>query len=288
MAEENNSPKQDDIDNARTAFFNTLGNAHPLVIAPLTNPVFQEGPNWPTRPSWKWIDLEQSEGGVIWATNGLADPWSTPEMFGETPDDFNMDTGLGVEVLLGSKDLDKAVLREAIISVSYGLAGNPFLLTMLKALNNQNEEMLGAFNFENTGCFCPPMSTTGNASLPDGLLVKNRQFGVLLVQGLSAEPTFETPHGTIQVLEIVILFPHELAWIVALGDPARVEMMRRLKARNERWPSSADRKPLVDKSCPIPTDLPSDPLEAIPVAIRVIQETWPSDEGVATVTVGDL
>jgi len=127
------------------------------------------------------------------------------------------------------------------------------------------------------------MSTTGNASLPDGLLVKNREFGVLLVQGLSAEPTFETPHGTIQVLEIVILFPHELAWIVALGNPARVEMMRRLKARNERWPSSADQKPLVDMSCPIPTNLPSDPFEAI----RVIQETWPSDEGVATVTVGD-
>jgi hypothetical protein len=98
--------------------------------------VFQGGPNWPTRPSWKWIDLEQGEGGVIWATNGLADPWSTPEMFGETPDDFNMDTGLGVEVLLGFKDLDKAVLREAIMSVSCGLAGNPFLLTMLKALNN--------------------------------------------------------------------------------------------------------------------------------------------------------
>jgi hypothetical protein len=278
-ADDDNNTKQDDIDTARTAFFNTVGNANPLLVAPMINPVFTGGPNWPTRPSWKWIDLDDS-GGVVWATNGLADPWSNPEMFGNTPPDFNLDTGLGIEVLLGCSkgDLDKDVLRQAITSVTYGLARNPFLLNMLQACNRQNKELLGGFNFEMEGCLCPPMSTTGNAALPAEMLVENAQFGVLIVQGLSCGPTFETPHGTIQVLEIVLLYPHELEWILVCGDPARVEMLRRLKTRKESWPSSPSRKPLVAKNAEIPTDLPEDPVERIQVSIRVIQETWPADD----------
>lgn len=283
MADEDNedNTKQEAVDSARTAFFNTLGNANPLLIAPTINPFFTGGPNWPTRPSWKWIDLVgDGDGAVIWATNGLADPWSNPEMFGNTPEGFNMDTGLGIEVLLGCSkgDLDKDVLRQAIISVSHGLARNPFLLAMFQALNAQNKALLGDFNFEIDGCMCPPLSTTGKADLPDDMLMENGQFGVLLVQGLSCDPTFQTPHGTkIQVLEVVLLYSHELDWILACGDPARVEMLRRLKARKEIWPSSCSRKPLVPKNIELPTDLPQDPVERTHVAIRVIQETWPDD-----------
>ena len=266
--------KGDDIEKARFDFYNSFGKANPLIIAPLINPFFQGGPNWPTRPSWKSIKLEE---GFAWATNGLADPWSNPEMFNadSLPGDFNLDTGLGIELICGSKDLDQDALRQAVINASHTLAGNPFILKIMsEALKDQNKQLLGDFAFEPEGCVCAALSTTVKASFPEEFQMKDGQVGVMIDQGLSVAPSFETPHGVVQVLEMVILFPHELEWILALGDPARNVISRRLHARNDPWISSAKRKPCVSKSIRIPTEK----VESFEEGIQLIRETWTTEE----------
>lgn len=274
IMEEEREKKGEAIEEARFEFYNTLGNASPLVIAPMINPMFLGGPNWPTRPSWKSIQLPQN--GIVWATNGLADPWSNPEMFADVEgiEDFNLDTGIGLELVCGSKDIGSDAIRDAVVSVSHVLAGNPFILNMLQRLKEQCETLLGDFYSKHGSYLSAPFSTTTKAPpFPELQLENGKEAGVLIDQGLSADPSFDTPHGTVQVLEIVILFPHELEWILKLGDPARVEISRRLHARQEPWPSSPKRRPCVDPTCPIPDE----PVEDFDEGIRIIRETWNDD-----------
>lgn len=245
----------EDTYSARHDFFDSLGKRSPFVLAPLVSPLNTGEPYyWPRRPAWSEIMLDD-ESCTVFASDGLSDQWDENSPI-DWKDDSRPDPnfGLGFELVFGSMDLSWEVILSAIMQTSNMFSSNPFFwLPEFKACGEIEKKIARDFPelgwLEQSG-----LSEIGTSStvvkgkvFPDTLVGEDGYVGVLIANGITngLPQSFQAPAGKIYVLEMVLLHPDELAYIIAYGIPARVEILHRLRALPARWCSSAKRPSVV-------------------------------------------
>jgi hypothetical protein len=173
-------------------------------FAPMINPLFMGGPEWPSRPGYQAVSL--TEGGTALATNGLSDAWEhEPE-----------GVGLGLEMLVGSReaiaDVQGSWLLSAVSQLGNVCAGHGGVLGLL--------DQLGALTVE-----------LENDGFPDALVLDNGRVCVLLG---TKNPMDEValPNGPMRYVSATLLCRGDYDAVMQGGDATRQELAASLEWRS--------------------------------------------------------
>ena len=213
----------------RDDFWKSIGTVNPDVISNLINPTFMGGPKW---PSLRQAHLEiQIEDGTILSSDGLSDPYDD---FDTNPENQAYN-GLGLELYIISEnkfsDLNAAIQSwefSVLRQLSHTSASNPNLVNML------NE-----YRFIST-------SISGDG-LPESFIDENGSAGVLLgLENTSIPKKLELSIETIALVNIVLLKPKELEYIMKNGAQGRIEVGEKLATLEKAIISSNERPSVIE------------------------------------------
>jgi len=203
---------------ARDRYLRGLGAVAPDVIAPLVNPSFQGGPEWPDlRQAWRVIT---TGAHTILVSDGLTDPFK---------DDPKPNVGFGLEVLVETDDLlprpiQKTWLFEVVYEISQNCADHGGIRELIDRLKLLSLEL-------------PSSRALGAVATASG------SVGVLLgvaPPGVATE--FAVPGGSVRLLTAKVLMPTELAFVAKNGAAGREELAKRFAAQGTHHRSSLKRK----------------------------------------------
>lgn len=206
---------------AREAFAKSLGEVDGDVLAPLINPSFMGGPQWPDlREAWRVIRRGTS---TIILSDGLADPF---------PEVAEPNHGFALEVLVESSDpfaeaLQGTWLFDLVYQVSQQAAHHGGFRGLIDRVG------VGCLELPASPHFKPFEADSGRVGVLLGAMPAGRPDG------------FETPGGYVRIITARLLFPSELAYAAAGGATAREELVRRFTSDGTFHTSSFHRKPVV-------------------------------------------
>jgi hypothetical protein len=195
----------------RDAFWKSIGKVHPDVIAHIINPSFMGGPRWPSVRQ-AFIVIEKGENTIL-ASDGLSDPYDD---YDENPKNQSYN-GTGLEVYIVANKIFEsfndivtswqcAVLRQ----VAQTAAANPNLISMLND-----------YRFVS--------STVSNVELPERFITENNDIGIILGLDNPIVPAkLELSIEAISLVNIALLLPIELDYIMKSGGEARIEIGEKL------------------------------------------------------------
>ncbi|WP_103070442.1 suppressor of fused domain protein [Aquimarina sediminis] len=195
----------------RDEFWRSIGEPYPDVISNMINPSFMGGPKWPS--------LRQAHIGVktdnatIVASDGLSDPYDDYDS-NEENKSYN---GLGLELYVVSQNK-----FEDIPSII-----NSWEFNLLKQVSNTSASNPNLINMLNEYSY---ISTTVNGSkLPEGFVDDNGSSGVLLgLESKSIPKKLELSIEKIALINVVLLKPKELEYIIENGAKGRIEIAEKL------------------------------------------------------------
>ena len=191
----------------RENLWKSIGNLYTDVVGNLINPAFMGGPRWPSlRQAHIGISVNQ---GTIIATDGLSDPYDDYD----TNEENQAYNGLGLELYLVThnnlEDIPAIISSwelNMLTQVSSTAASNPNLINMLN--DYQYLSM-----------------TINGQSLPEGYVNENGSGGVLLGLPNPLVPAqLELSIEHISLVNIVLLKPSELQYIMDNGEKGRLEV----------------------------------------------------------------
>ncbi|MGL5012187.1 MAG: hypothetical protein ACRC6I_20155, partial [Paracoccaceae bacterium] len=191
------------------AYWATIGKCDPDLIAYLINPQFRGAPAWPNmRQAFRVVRREQS---LIIASDGLSDPFVGTDMTDAS--------GFGMEVFIelpGLQDMTFDAIRDsAAFALIESVARN---MADIGGLGDRLERY-GVLSME-------VPSATG---FGDGWTNEDGFTGILIGAAVAGRKMqVELPFGLVQIVPVTILCESELAYLVAGGAEARVEVARRL------------------------------------------------------------
>jgi len=206
---------------ARDGYARSLGDMSPDVLAPLVNPSFMGGPEWPDlRQAWRVI---RNGNRTIVMSDGLADPFS---------DEPEPNAGFELEVLAETEDpMPEAVQSTWLFNLVYQISQQCADHGGIREIIDR----LGVVSME-----LPEAGSLQPAANADGAV------GVLLGLPSPDFPTeFAVPVGTVRIVTAKVLWPSELDYVVAEGKAGREELARRFAADGSRHRSSLLRQPVV-------------------------------------------
>jgi hypothetical protein len=209
---------------ARLAFFRTLGEPEPHIWTHYTPPAFHGLPDWPTRPAWQ---VMRRNSDTLIATSGLSDPFFEAE--GPTH-------GLGIEILVGTADPITASafgstaswLFDLIARVSYYAASAEG-----RFLQRYAKYGLFLIGIHAGSYFAEQADSEGFAGVLVGLPV----LGVTL--------TFQLPAGETRLLAAKLLMKREYEYVAAEGLPAANDLSRKFAEDGSDYLSSHQREAVV-------------------------------------------
>ncbi|MBC8035219.1 MAG: suppressor of fused domain protein [Chitinophagaceae bacterium] len=212
----------------RNELWKSVGDLDDYVIAGAINPAFFGGPRWPSlRQAFLCIETPDL---TIMATDGLSDPY----------DDFDTNpsnqvyNGLGLELYMaaprkqgGLTELMKSWELRIFQNLAQQVASNPNIVSMLDE-----------YTFLSISLFLD--------GLPESLVNDKGETGVLL--GLKSKlvpDTLELSLETIRLVNVTVLTPAELAYIIADGGQGRIELAEKLMKVEHSEVVSMDRPSVV-------------------------------------------
>jgi len=206
---------------ARDAFYRSLGKPDDDVLAPVVNPVFMGGPEWPAlREAWRVVRRPDS---ILIVSDGLSDPFE---------DDDGQNAGLEIEVVAETCDsipdqVESSWLFDLVYEVSQQCAEHGGIGELIEEHKLLSLELPGSDALR-------PMMTPDNS------------IGVLLgVESPSIPIHFSHPAGPVRVITAKLLCPAELDFVAENGRTGREELASRFKASGENHLSSLNRQSVV-------------------------------------------
>ena len=208
-------------DAAREEYWRSLGNVTDDVLAPLVNPAFMGGPEWPgLREAWRVVQRPES---TLIVSDGLSAPFSDV-------DEDNV--GFGVEVVAETCDalpgeLASSWLFELVYEVSQQCADHGGIAELIEEHGLLSLELPAS-------AVLSPMATQDNS------------VGVLLgVEAPTIPKQFLQSAGPVRVVTVKLLCPSELDFVVKEGRSGREELVRRFRDSGEHHLCSLKRASIV-------------------------------------------
>lgn len=217
---------------ARSKFWSTLGEPSADVLAPIINPIFMGGPEWPTRPAWRTIRRPTS---TILVSEGLSDPWENGNALGQRLE-------VMIEVPEVLDDVKTSPFFGALIELSHLFASND-VGTLLDELGFVSTEVSGD-------------------GFPEGLRNEHGRVGFVFgVTSPELPSSFRLPAGEAKLVVATLLTKQELDAIVVSGANRKVigealssrsggHVSQLERASVEFTPAAAPKKPPSKKAAP--------------------------------------
>lgn len=173
---------------ARVEHWRAVGETSDDVLAPIINPMFMGGPEWPTRPGWRTIRRQTS---TILSSEGLSDPWMDGERLGQRLE-------VMVEFPGTIDDARDTPLFSALMEISHLAAGNDVASLL--------EQM-------------PYVSTeVGGERFPESFRNEHGRVGFVLgIKAADLPAAFDLPAGKARLVVATLLTRAELDAIVESG-----------------------------------------------------------------------
>jgi hypothetical protein len=206
---------------AREAFAKSLGEVDSHFLAPLINPSFMGGPQWPDlREAWRVIRRGKT---TMIMSDGLSDPF---------PEVAEPNHGFALEILAESSDsfpeqLQRSWLFNLVYQVSQQAAHHGGFRELIDRLDVVSMEL-------------PLSEVLKPFATSDG------RVGVLLWTMPDGVPDgFESPGGYVRIVTAKLLWPAELDHVANGGKGAREELARKFVADGTVHTSSQQRRSVV-------------------------------------------
>jgi hypothetical protein len=212
----------------RTAFWESIGQLDPYVIAHTINPAFMGGPRWPSLRQ-AFITIETPTGTIL-ASDGLSDPY----------DDYDTNpnnqpyNGLGFEMYVQSSENLKD-LGELKKTWQFNLL---YQVSQLAASNGNLIGMLQEFKYISTEVYDVPV--------PKNFITKDERTGVLLgLESKTVPSELALSIETILLVNVVLLTVPEINYIIEKGEEGRTEVAEKIQKQKNAGYSSIERKSVV-------------------------------------------
>lgn len=213
--------KLEEVAAAREGVLSQLGDLDADVYAPLMNPTFMGGPQWPSlRQAWRVVRRKNS---TIIVSDGLSDPF----------EEEKIPLGFKVEVCAEASELFDEVHHSWLFSLVY----------QVSQLVAHHGNVYGLL--ENYKSLSTVVHVEG---IPEQFESDDGRVGVIL--GFPAPDLpyeFKLNDGNVRLLVIKLLWPSELKFIEGASDleAGRNDLIKLLQATPEAHISSLNRKAVV-------------------------------------------
>ena len=206
--------RRERIDNARNAFWRTLGTLDSSIIP------IAAGGAWPGHRQ-VWRVILRPQGHTLLVTDGLSDPFFHQQ---------ESSVGFGLELALETDTAMKQVYTswptQLLRLVSHEVAAHEHVREGVKA---------GLFSMEVAG-----------KGMPKSLLTSEGRVGVLLgLPSPSLPSRFDMPDGPVQLITVTALLPSELRFLLAHGEHGRDELAHLFQSSGQEPLSRARRAPVA-------------------------------------------
>jgi len=209
------------IYSARNRFAEQLGKPDPDLLAPLVNPSFLGGPDWPNlRQAWRVI---RSESSTFVMSDGLSDPFS---------DEGSENVGFGIEILVETSDPMPQELQSSwLFNLAYEVSQQCADHGGIRSLIAQHGTLSLELQVDDSIAFAE---------------TSNETVGVLLGLSSPGTPSSITISGReIYVVTAKLLWPTELDFVVSNGAKGRSELAKRFAESGQHHISSVSRHALA-------------------------------------------